>query len=348
MPRRPDLIVLGYPEHLVADHAALVAAATAAGFDAEVVAPSRLTLALGLERAGGSPRRDTGSDGRGRDAVVLVDGAPRWPDVVLPRGVNRPWPLLRQLLDVWESAGVVVVPTTAAIDACADKLVTTRRLAAAGVPVLPSLGVVPGPGVQLDALGGEVGGEVGGGARVVSKPARGSKAAGVEVHADLAAATTALGHRRPLVAGMVDHQVVQPLATGAGTDLRIVVAATEGAPRARVVAVTRRHAPAGRVVTNLADGRVEDVDDPAVQLPAEVAVAERAAAVLGLAIAGVDVITHVGRPVVLEVNAWPGLAAEVRGTELADVLVAVARRVLAARPVAAGSGSAAWGPDARW
>ena len=154
------LLVIGYPSRLVADHRELLAAARAAGFDAELVAPSR----LGLEVSGAGEQVVL-------DGMAQLPGRDSLPEVVLPRGVNRPWPLLRQILGCWQRAGVRVVPDVAAAELCADKLVTTQALVAAGVPVLPTVGVAPGQGVALpEGIGtGEL----------VAKPARASKAAGV-------------------------------------------------------------------------------------------------------------------------------------------------------------------------
>ena len=294
------LLVIGYPSRLVADHRELLAAARAAGFDAELVAPSR----LGLEVSGAGEQVVL-------DGMAQLPGRDSLPEVVLPRGVNRPWPLLRQILGCWQRAGVRVVPDVAAAELCADKLVTTRALVAAGVPVLPTVGVAPGQGVALpEGIGtGEL----------VAKPARASKAAGVERYPDPARVQAALGAPRPLVAGLIDHHVVQPLATSAGIDYRVIVARV--GHRTLVPAVTRRHASPGGFVT---DGEVEDVHDPSREVPEVVEVATRAARALGLGFGGVDVIEHQGRAVVLEVNAWPGLAAEVRGRQLAEVLVEVA------------------------
>jgi glutathione synthase/RimK-type ligase-like ATP-grasp enzyme len=288
-----QLVIVGYPERLVADHAALVAAAEQAGFITELVAPSRLSLMI---------------DAHG--SRVLVDGRERRPDVVLPRGVNRPWPMIRQILDVWQRCGVAVIPSVTAAEVCADKVATTRVLAEAGVPVLPTIGVVPGDGVALAGLPD--------GDPLVAKPARASKARGVQAFEDLAAAERSLRDGRALVAGMVDHQVVQPLATAAGCDYRVVVA--DG----RVVAVTRREAPDGEFVTNRDGSVVTDVHDARNTAGDVVQVAEAAAAALGLDFCGVDVIRHDGRAVVLEVNAWPGLAAQVRDDQLATSLVSVA------------------------
>jgi ribosomal protein S6--L-glutamate ligase len=299
MTRRPRLVVVGYPTRLVADHAVLVEAAEAAGFDTEVVAPGRLAL-----------------DVVGSTIDVLVDGIPSRPDVVLPRGVNRPWPFVQQVLTTWASQGVAVVPSVQAADLCADKLTTARVLAAADVPVLHTVGVVADEGVDLAALASD--------GPLVAKPARASKGRGIDEFASAADAETSLAATRPLQAGMVDHRVVQPRASAWGVDYRVVVARDRGP--LRVVAVTERQAPAGVLVTNAHGTTVIDVDPEAATHADVVLVAMAAARALQLDFGGIDVIRHHGRAVVLEANTWPGLAAEERGRELADALVATALR----------------------
>jgi glutathione synthase/RimK-type ligase-like ATP-grasp enzyme len=93
-----------------------------------------------------------------------------------------------------------------------------------------------------------------------------------------------------------------------------------------VVAATERRAPDGTVVTNANGSTVHDIAEPERTHPDVVNVALAAADALGLEFAGVDVIRHHGQAVVLEVNAWPGLAADVRGKQLADALIAAVRR----------------------
>lgn len=296
------LLVIGYPDRLVADHRALVESARAADFDVELISPTALSIVI-----------DEGT------TQVLIHGEEVVPDLVLPRGVNRPWPFVSQVLEIWESQGVHAVPSRRAAELCADKLTTTRVLARAGVPVLPTVGLAPGPDNTIREFGGVV----------VAKPARASKGRGVEKFASSADAGESLRASRPLQAGMVDHHVVQPLATGAGIDYRVVVAHRHyGSP---IVAVTRRIAPSGEFVTNRPGSIVEDVHDPESVVPGVCRVARDAAEALGLSFGGVDVIEHEGRPVVLEVNAWPGLAAEKRGRQIADALIDVARSAISTR-----------------
>lgn len=274
----------------------------AAGFEVDMVSPSAISTII---------------DQHG--TRVLVHDRDIEPDVVLPRGVNRPWPFVAQVLEIWEARDVRVVPSPAAAGRCADKLVTTRVLAEAGVAILPTIGLAPGPDNILDEIDGSV----------VAKPARASKGRGVERFPTSIDAQESLRDSRPLVAGMVDHHVVQPLATGAGIDYRVVVAGHERS--ARVVAVTRRIAPSGEFVTNRAGSTVEDVHDPEHVVPDVCRIAIAATRALGLSFGGVDVIEHRGRPAVLEVNAWPGLAAEKRGRQIADALIEVARAEISTR-----------------
>jgi glutathione synthase/RimK-type ligase-like ATP-grasp enzyme len=292
------LLVVGYQERLADDHRALVAAAVRAGFDARLVDPSALGVVV---------------DEHG--ATVTVGGTPLVPDVALPRGVNRPWGLVRHALEVWRAAGCIVVPDVEAADICADKIATARVLARSGVPFIPSLGVVPGGQTVID-LPASTG--------VVVKPARGSKANGLAAFPDTATAEESLRRGRPLVDGSVDHQVVQARATGAGVDYRVVVAGRS--PTA--VAVTRRTAGVDGLVTNGPDATVVDVTDPERTASGVVDVALAAARAIGLTFGGIDVIEHHGRPVILEANAWPGLAVDARGDALAEALVATAADLL--------------------
>ncbi len=290
-----DLVVLGYSERLSEDHDTIIAVSKEFGLSARLVTPSQVSLHI---------------DHSGEH--VRVDGERFVPRAVVPRGINRPWPMLKQILECWYTDGAQIVPSLTAADICADKITTTRALARAGVPVLPTIGIVPGTDMAIEALSLPTD------SHILAKPARGSKARGVrrfesvhEVHEDLS-------HNHPLQSGMTDHQVVQPVASTAGVDYRVVVA---GATHPRVVAVTRRIAPDGDFITNRPHAIVEDWDDRMTDIPDVIDVATQAARALGLVFGGVDVIVHNGRAVVLEVNAWPGLAVQHRGDTLARALV---------------------------
>ena len=290
-----QFLIIGYPERLASDHTVLLTAARQLSVRADLIAPSRLTLLIESDRA---------------DRVLLDgDQLSGLGLAVLPRGVNRAWPLIRQICEVLERHGARIVPGIAAIDACADKVVTTQLLAAAGVPVLPTAAVVAGEGVSAESLALR-------NHETVIKPARGSKARGVEQHPTLAEAAHSLHSGRALIDKMVDHQVVQPLASSAGIDYRVVVAAGQ------VVSITRRRALGQSFLTNR--GEIEHTDIDPDEVPEIAEAGQAAARALGLDFGGIDVIEHVGRAVVLEANAWPGLAPGALGTRLADALAGVA------------------------
>lgn len=290
-----DLVVLGYSERLTEDHQTILKVARERGLVAQLVTPSQVTLHID----------DTGEH-------VRIDGVRCTPRAVVPRGINRPWPMMKQILECWYTDGAQIVPSITAADICSDKITTTRALSRAGVPVLPSIGIAPGIDAPLRAI------DITSSTGLLAKPARGSKARGVRRFLDSLEARHELSQLHALNDGAVDHHVVQPVASEAGVDYRIVVA---GAKHPHVVAATRRIAPPNDFITNRAHATVEDCDNQLNEISHVVDVAVRAAQALGLVFGGVDVIIHDGQAVVLEVNAWPGLAVQHRGDALARALV---------------------------
>ena len=99
--------------------------------------------------------------------------------------------------------------------------------------------------------------------------------------------------------GLYANFLVQEfIAEAEGADLRCFVVGDE------VVAAMRRQAPKGDFRSNLHRGGTATAEQPA---PEECAMAVRAAAVLGLGVAGVDLLRSRRGPLVLEVNSSPGL-----------------------------------------
>jgi ribosomal protein S6--L-glutamate ligase len=99
-----------------------------------------------------------------------------------------------------------------------------------------------------------------------------------------------------------------------GADLRCFVVGGS------VVAAMRRQAPKGDFRSNLHRGGSAKAVQPS---EAEQAVAVRAAAVLGLGVAGVDLIRSRRGPLVLEVNSSPGLEGieQATGVDIAGRIV---------------------------
>jgi ribosomal protein S6--L-glutamate ligase len=126
--------------------------------------------------------------------------------------------------------------------------------------------------------------------------------------------------------GLYANFLVQEfIAEAKGADLRCFVVGDQ------VVAAMRRQAPPGDFRSNLHRGGTAQ---PVRASAAEQATAVRAAAVLGLGVAGVDLIRSKRGPLVLEVNASPGLEGieEASGADIAGRIVDF---VVADRPLPA-------------
>jgi ribosomal protein S6--L-glutamate ligase len=189
-----------------------------------------------------------------------------------------------------------------------DKLLTTVALTAAGLPIVPTLGVVQ-PGA--DALPMVPGPEI------ITKPAHGVRGIGVRLHhspAEAAAALTGNVARRHRALPL-EHYVAQPLIHPIGRDLRTYVVAGE------CLGVMQREASARDFRANLSrGGRAQPLptDHPA----ADLAVAALAAC--GLDYGGVDLIEDAdGKIRILEVDAWAGFSGltAVTGADVAGALL---------------------------
>ena len=122
-----------------------------------------------------------------------------------------------------------------------------------------------------------------------------TQGAGVMLTEKLAASRGAVETLRGLYANFLVQEFI---AEAKGADLRCFVVGE------RVVATMRRQAPKGDFRSNLHRGGTAK---PVKPTRAEVATAVRAARILGLGVAGVDLIRSQRGPLVLEVNASPGL-----------------------------------------
>ncbi|HEY4556149.1 MAG TPA: 30S ribosomal protein S6--L-glutamate ligase [Lysobacter sp.] len=145
----------------------------------------------------------------------------------------------------------------------------------------------------------------------VIKLNEGTQGAGVMLTEKLSASRGVIEALRGLYANFLVQEFV---AEAKGADLRCFVVG------GRVVAAMRRQAPKGEFRSNLhRGGKAKGVRASAV----EKAVAVRAAEVLGLGIAGVDLIRSERGPLVLEVNASPGLEGieQASGVDVAGSIV---------------------------
>lgn len=201
-----------------------------------------------------------------------------------------------------QASGVQVLNPPAVLESCVDKYVTTARLAAAGLPVPPTL-VCQDSDTAMQAFE-ELGGDI------VLKPLFGSEGRGMIRLTDPELAWRTFRTLERLQAVLY----LQRFVAHPGWDLRAFVVG------GRVLAAMRRHAR-NDWRTNVAQGgRAE----PAQLSVEEEALALRAAEVLGAPLAGVDLLPGpAGRLYVLEVNAVPGwrALAPVTGVDVARVLI---------------------------
>jgi ribosomal protein S6--L-glutamate ligase len=199
--------------------------------------------------------------------------------------------------------GVPILNSPRALEACVDKYLTTARLAAAGLPVPPTV-VCQHADAALEAfsaLGGDV----------VVKPLFGSEGRGMLRISDPELAWRTFRTLERTGAVLYLQQVIRH----PGWDLRVFV--LDG----RVLTAMRRHARGEDWRTNVAQGGV----GACVQLGAEQeALALRAADILGTDAAGIDLMPGpAGEWYVLEVNAVPGwrALAPVTGIDVAAAMI---------------------------
>lgn len=270
------LVVIGTPG---AWHAGRIAEGAARrGHAVEIVGWPRLGAVLG-----GAGRRPASSAAEtflplsvDRAGAIVVRG--------MPSGNLEEVILRMDLLARLQARGTAIVNTPKALETAIDKYLSLARLAAAGVPV-PRTIVAQDAGAIRDAwetLGHDA----------VVKPLFGSCGRGM---ARVASAED-LVRLLDGVAAEGTTTYLQEFIPHGGWDARILVLGDES------FAMRRRSESDWR--TNLAlGGSAEPFDPPSAWLD----LARRAASVLDVAVAGVDLLPgRDGEPVVLEVNAVPG------------------------------------------
>lgn len=246
-------------------------------------------------------------DPAGRPAVerflpVAIDAADVLAVRSMPAGRLEEVILRMDLLGRIAARGTPVINAPGALETAIDKYLSLARLAAAGIPV-PRTIVAQDPDAiraAWESLGRDA----------VVKPLFGSCGRGIERVATAASlerlAAAAEGGTATYLQAFVPHD---------GWDVRVLLVG----PRAFAM---RRRAR-GDWRTNLALGATaEPIDPPAAWLD----LARRAASLLGVEVAGVDLLPGPDGMVVLEVNAVPGWQG-LEGATGADVTGAVIERL---------------------
>jgi len=236
-------------------------------------------------------------------------------EVVLPRigaSVTRyGCAVLRQ----FELMGSVTPNGAEAIARARDKLQAHQRLAAEGIG-MPATVFGDNPDDTSDLL------SMLGAPPHVIKLNEGTQGAGVILTEKPAASRSVVETLRGLYANFLVQEFI---AEADGADLRCFVVGDQ------VVAAMRRQAPPGDFRSNLHRGGTAEA---VVAEPDECAVAVRAARALGLGVAGVDLIRARRGPLVLEVNASPGLEGieAATGVDVAGKIVELLENIAKTKP----------------
>ena len=209
-------------------------------------------------------------------------------DVVIPRiGASITFygcSVVRQ----FEMMGTYCLNESVAIARSRDKLRSLQILAKHGIG-MPLTGFAHSPGNTKDLI------NLVGGAPLVVKLLEGTQGKGIVLAETRKAAETTIEAFRQLKANFLVQEFIKE---AGGADIRCFVIGQ------RVVAAMMRSAPPGEFRSNLHRGGVASI----VKLtPTERRTAVKAARVLGLNVAGVDILRSDRGPLVMEVNSSPGL-----------------------------------------
>ncbi|MCB1063581.1 MAG: 30S ribosomal protein S6--L-glutamate ligase [Verrucomicrobiae bacterium] len=223
-----------------------------------------------------------------RPTIYLGDEELKGFDAIIPRiGATHTFfgcAVVRQ----FEMMGVYPVNESVAISRSRDKLRSLQLLARKGVG-LPVTGFAHDPRATKHLV------SLVGGAPLVIKLLEGTQGVGVVLAETSGAAESVIEAFRGLNANILAQEFIKE---AGGADLRCFVVGD------KVVAAIKRQAKEGEFRSNLHRGGNATI---AKITPEERSTAVRAAKILGLNVAGVDLLRANHGPVVMEVNSSPGL-----------------------------------------
>ncbi|WP_410015936.1 30S ribosomal protein S6--L-glutamate ligase [Sodalis sp. C49] len=208
------------------------------------------------------------------------------------------------VLRQFEMLGSYALNGSSAITRARDKLHSLQLLAKEGID-LPVTGFADSPDDTGDLIA------MVGGAPLVVKLVEGTQGIGVVLAETSQAAKSVIDAFRGLKAQFLVQEYIQE---AKGCDIRCLVVGN------RVVAAIERQAEAGDFRSNLhRGGSARKI----VITPRERAVAIKAVSTLGLDVAGVDILRARRGPLVMEVNASPGLEGveTATGTDIAGMMI---------------------------
>lgn len=204
----------------------------------------------------------------------------------------------------FEMMGVYSVNESVAISRSRDKLRSMQLLSRKGIG-LPVTGFANSPADTEDLL------DLVGGAPVVVKLLEGTQGKGVVLAETRKAAESVVEAFRGLNANFLVQEFVKE---AGGSDIRCLVIGD------KVVAAMKRQAQEGEFRSNLHRGGSAKLIKIT---PEERSTASRAARIMGLGVAGVDLLRSNHGPVVMEVNSSPGLEGieEATGKDVAGMII---------------------------
>lgn len=211
----------------------------------------------------------------------------------------------------FESMGVYTINSSAAIAQSRDKLFSLQLMLKSGINI-PTSGFANSPmdtGDLIDMVGG---------APLIVKLLEGTQGHGVVLAETRKAAESVINAFKTLNANLLVQQFIRE---ADGKDLRCFVIGN------KVVASIERKAAPGEFRANLHQGGSASV----VKItPEERALAVKAARVLGLTVAGVDIIRSKNGPLLLEVNSSPGLEGieSATGKDIAGMVISAVEKKL--------------------
>jgi len=204
----------------------------------------------------------------------------------------------------FEMMGVFCLNESVAISRSRDKLRSLQLLSRKGIG-LPVTGFASSPQDTEDLL------DLVGGAPVVVKLLEGTQGKGIVLAETRKAAESVIEAFRGLEANFLVQEFVKE---AGGSDIRCFVVGD------KVVASMIRRAREGEFRSNLHRGGTAELIKIT---PEERSTAVRAAKIMGLNVAGVDILRSNHGPVVMEVNSSPGLEGieEATGKDVADLII---------------------------
>lgn len=237
------------------------------------------------------------------EAAVIYRGQPLVLDAIVPRIGSTHTFYGTAVVRQFEMLGVVTANHAGSIVLARDKLRSMQVLARAEVdlPVTGFAHSIKDTQGLIDRVGG---------APLVVKLVEGTQGVGVVLASSNSAAESVISAFRQLRADILVQEYVEE---AKGGDTRAFVVGD------RVVAAMRRQAPPGEFRSNLHRGGTAKKAD---LTPEEEEIALRAARTVGLDVAGVDMIPSKRGPLILEVNASPGLEG-IEGATGVDVARAI-------------------------